>query len=283
MNDLNAKAVLRDYNIAPRIDFRTILNIDGPLAVLDNVKFPKYAEIVNVVLGDGTVRKGQVLEINGEKAVVQIFEGTAGIDTINTHVEFTGDVLRMPISEEMLGRSFNGSGVPIDKGPQILAEKFIDIQGMPINPYKRIYPTEMIQTGISTIDVMNSIARGQKIPIFSANSLPHNEIGAQICRQASLVKHKDVVDHSDENFAIVFGAMGVIKETARFFISDFEKNGSMERVVLLMNIASDLTIERIISPRLAHTAAEYLVYEREMHVLVILTDMFAYADVLKEI
>jgi len=189
----------------------------------------------------------------------------------------------MPISEEMLGRSFNGSGVPIDKGPQILAEEFIDIQGMPINPYKRIYPTEMIQTGISTIDVMNSIARGQKIPIFSANGLPHNEIGAQICRQASLVKHKDVVDHSDENFAIVFGAMGVNKETARFFISDFEKNGSMERVVLFLNIASDPTIERIISPRLALTAAKYLVYEREMHVLVILTDMSAYADVLKEI
>jgi V-type H+-transporting ATPase subunit B len=283
MHNINAEASMRDYNIAPRIDYRTILKVDGPLVVLDNVKFPKYAEIVNVVLGDGTVRKGQVLEINGKKAVVQIFEGTAGIDTINTHVEFTGDVLRMPISEEMLGRSFNGSGVPIDKGPQILAEEFLDIQGMPINPYKRIYPKEMIQTGISTIDVMNSIARGQKIPIFSANGLPHNEIGAQICRQASLVKHKDVVDHSDENFAIVFGAMGVNKETARFFISDFEKNGSMERVVLFMNIASDPTIERIITPRLALTAAEYLAYEREMHVLVILTDMSAYADALKEV
>jgi V-type H+-transporting ATPase subunit B len=283
MHNVNVEAAMRDYNIAPRIDYRTILKVDGPLVVLDNVKFPKYAEIVNVVLGDGTVRKGQVLEINGKKAVVQIFEGTAGIDTINTHVEFTGDVLRMPISEEMLGRSFNGSGVPIDKGPQILAEEFLDIQGMPINPYKRIYPKEMIQTGISTIDVMNSIARGQKIPIFSANGLPHNEIGAQICRQASLVKHKDVVDHSDENFAIVFGAMGVNKETARFFISDFEKNGSMERVVLFMNIASDPTIERIITPRLALTAAEYLAYEREMHVLVILTDMSAYADALKEV
>lgn len=251
--------------------------------VLDNVKFPKYAEIVNVVLGDGSVRKGQVLEINGKKAVVQIFEGTSGIDNLHTHVEFTGDVLRMPISEEMLGRSFNGSGVPIDKGPQILAEEFLDIQGMPINPYNRTYPKEMIQTGISTIDVMNSIARGQKIPLFSANGLPHNEIGAQICRSASLVKHKDVLDNSDENFVIVFGAMGVNKETARFFISDFEKNGSMERVVLFMNIASDPTVERIITPRLALTAAEYLAYERDMHVLVILTDMSAYADALKEI
>ena len=154
---------------------------------------------------------------------------------------------------------------------------------MPINPYKRIYPQEMIQTGISTIDVMNSIARGQKIPLFSANGLPHNEIGAQICRQASLVKHKDVHDHSDENFAIVFAAMGVNKETSRFFQTDFEKNGSMERVVLFMNNASDPTIERIITPRLALTAAEYLAYEREMHVLVILTDMSQYADALKEV
>lgn len=283
MNIINAEAATRDYNIAPRIDYRTVLKVDGPLVVLDNVKFPKYAEIVNVVLGDGTVRKGQVLEINGKKAVVQIFEGTSGIDNTHTHVEFTGDVLRMPISEEMLGRSFNGSGVPIDKGPQILAEEFLDIQGMPINPYNRTYPKEMIQTGISTIDVMNSIARGQKIPLFSANGLPHNEIGAQICRSASLVKHKDVKDNSDENFVIVFGAMGVNKETARFFISDFEKNGSMERVVLFMNIASDPTVERIITPRLALTAAEYLAYEREMHVLVILTDMSAYADALKEI
>lgn len=283
MDKVNAEAASRDYNIAPRIDYRTVLKVDGPLVVLDNVKFPKYAEIVNVVLGDGTVRKGQVLEINGKKAVVQIFEGTSGIDNTHTHVEFTGDVLRMPISEEMLGRSFNGSGVPIDKGPQILAEEFLDIQGMPINPYNRTYPKEMIQTGISTIDVMNSIARGQKIPLFSANGLPHNEIGAQICRSASLVKHKDVLDNSDENFVIVFGAMGVNKETARFFISDFEKNGSMERVVLFMNIASDPTVERIITPRLALTAAEYLAYEREMHVLVILTDMSAYADALKEI
>lgn len=283
MNTVNIEAASRDYNIAPRIDYRTITKVDGPLVVLDNVKFPKYAEIVNVVLGDGTVRKGQVLEINGRKAVVQIFEGTSGIDTINTHVEFTGDVLKMPISEEMLGRTFNGSGMPIDKGPQILAEEYLDIQGMPINPFNRIYPREMIQTGISTIDVMNSIARGQKIPIFSANGLPHNEIGAQICRQASLVKHKDVMDNSDENFVVVFGAMGVNKETARFFINDFEKNGSMERVVLFMNIASDPTIERIITPRLALTAAEYLAYEREMHVLVILTDMSAYADALKEV
>merc|ERR1711935_309739 len=215
--------------------------------------------------------------------VVQIFEGTSSIDNLRTHVEFTGDVLRMPISQEMLGRQFNGSGLPIDQGPPILAEKFLDIQGQPINPYCREYPQEMIQTGISTIDVMNSIARGQKIPLFSANGLPHNEIGAQICRQASLVKAKDIKDNSDESFAIVFAAMGVNKEVARFFKSDFEKNGSMERVVLFMNLANDPTIERIITPKLCLTTAEYLAYEKDMHTLVIMTDMSSYADSLKEV
>lgn len=269
-------------NITPRVDYRTILDVEGPLVILDNVKFPKYAEIVNVRLGDGSLRKGQVLEIQGKKAVVQIFEGTQGIDNINTHVEFTGDVLKMPISIEMLGRSFNGSGVPIDGGPPVLAEKFLDIQGQPINPYQRVYPQEMIETGISAIDVMNSIARGQKIPLFSAAGLPHNEIGAQICRQASLV-NKGTQDDSEDNFSIVFGAMGVNMETARFFKTDFEVYGSMDRVVLFMNLANDPTIERIITPRLALTTAEYLAYEEDLHVLVILTDMSSYADALREI
>jgi len=281
--DANVAAATRDYNIAPRIDYRTVVKVDGPLVVLENIKFPKYAEIVNVILKDGSTRKGQVLEINNKKAVVQIFEGTAGIDNKYTHVEFTGDVLKMPISEEMLGRMFNGSGVPIDNGPPILAEDFKDIQGQPINPYTREYPEEMIQTGISTIDLMNSIARGQKIPLFSAYGLPHERIGAQICRQASLVKKKDIMDHSDENFAIVFAAMGVNKEVARFFKSDFEKNGSMERVTLFMNLANDPTIERIITPRLTLTTAEYLAYDKEMHTLVIMTDMSQYADALKEV
>lgn len=189
----------------------------------------------------------------------------------------------MPISEEMLGRTFNGSGVPLDHGPPVLAEDYLSIQGQPINPYMRVYPKEMIQTGISAIDVMNSIARGQKIPLFSAAGLPHNEIGAQICRQASLVKGKDVLDMSNDNFAIVFAAMGVIKETASFFKQDFEVNGSMERVVLFLNLANDPTIERIITPRLALTTAEYLAYERDLHVLVIMTDMSSYADALREI
>jgi len=280
---VHAKAVTTDYSITPRVDYRTVLDVEGPLVTLDNVKFPKYAEIVNVRLGSGEMRKGQVLEIEGKKAVVQIFEGTSDIDNLNTHCEFTGDVLRMPISTEMLGRQFNGSGVPIDHGPPVLAEDFLDIQGQPINPYMRDYPKEMIQTGISAIDVMNSIARGQKIPLFSAYGLPHNEIGAQICRQAALVKHKDVHDHDDENFAIVFAAMGVSETTARFFKTDFEVYGSMDRVVLFMNLANDATIERIITPRLALTTAEYLAYEQEMHVLTILTDMSSYANALREI
>merc|ERR1712021_36997 len=272
-------------NIAPRIDYRTVVKVDGPLVVLDNVKFPKYAEIVNVRLGNGEVRKGQVLEIFGKRAVVQIFEGTSSIDNLRTHVEFTGDVLRMPISQEMLGRQFNGSGLPIDQGPPILAEKFLDIQGQPINPYCREYPQEMIQTGISTIDVMNSIARGQKIPIFSAAGLSHNEIAAQICRQAGLVKKEGEASQSDgkSNFAIVFAAMGVNREAARFFKSDFEQRGNMENVVLFLNLANDPTIERIITPRIALTAAEYLAYQCEKHVLVILTDMSSYAEALREI
>lgn len=267
----------------PRIEYKTVMNVEGPLVILDNVKFPKYAEIVNVRLGDGSVRKGQVLEIAGKRAVVQIFEGTQNIDVVNTHVEFTGDVLKMPISEEMLGRTFNGSGNPIDGGPSVLAEDFLDITGQPINPCRRDYPKEMIQTGISAIDCMNTIARGQKIPLFSANGLPHNEIGAQICRQASLVKGKDVLDHSDENFVIVFAAMGVNLETARFFQKDFEIHGSMERVVLFLNLANDPAIERIITPRLALTTSEYLAYERELHVLVIMTDMTAYANAVREV
>lgn len=213
----------------------------------------------------------------------QVFEGTDGIDNTATHVEFSGDVLRMPISEEMLGRTFDGSGKPKDGGPYVLAEDYLDIQGQPINPFARVYPRETIQTGISSIDVMNSIARGQKIPLFSAAGLPHNEIGAQIVRQAGLVQGKDVVDNHDDNFAVVFGAMGVNMETARFFTKDFEESGAMARTALFMNLADDPTIERIITPRIALTTAEYLAYERELHVLVILTDMSSYADALREV
>jgi V-type H+-transporting ATPase subunit B len=278
-------AVTRDYSVNPRLDYRTVNAVNGPLVILDNIKFPKYAEIVSLTLGDGSVRKGQVLEVSEKKAVVQVFEGTSGIDAKHTRCEFTGDILRMPVSEDMLGRVFNGSGKPIDKGPPVFAEDFLDIQGQPINPSSRVYPQEMIQTGISAIDVMNSIARGQKIPIFSAAGLPHNEIAAQICRQAGLVKGptKAVLDGHEDNFAIVFAAMGVNMETARFFKQDFEENGSMERVSLFLNLANHPTIERIITPRLALTAAEYLAYQCDKHVLVILTDMSSYAEALREV
>jgi len=281
--NVNASAAVRDYFVHPRIDYSTISAVNGPLVVLENVKSPQYNEIVTLTLGDGQQRQGQVLEIYGTRAIVQVFEGTAGVDNRNTHCEFTGETLKMPISEEMLGRAFNGSGIAIDKAPPVLAENYLDIQGKPINPYSRTYPQEMIQTGISAVDVMNSIARGQKIPLFSAAGLPHDEIAAQICRQSGLVQGKDVTDHHDDNFAVVFGAMGVNMETARFFRNDFTESGAISRTALFLNLANDPTIERIITPRLALTTAEYLAYERDLHVLVILTDMSAYADSLREV
>jgi len=264
------------------LDYKTVAAVNGPLVILDNVKFPKFAEIVTLTLGNGTKRAGQVLEVNGNRAVVQVFEGTSGIDSRNTRCEFLGETLKIKVSQDMLGRVFNGSGKPIDRGPPILAEEYLDITGQPINPSKRTYPEEMIQTGISAIDVMNSIARGQKIPIFSAAGLPHNEIAAQICRQAGLVSQPGETK-AKENFAIVFAAMGVNMETARFFKHEFEEDGAMERVSLFLNLANDPTIERIITPRLALTAAEYLAYDCNNHVLVILTDMSSYADALREV
>ncbi|KAF4959168.1 hypothetical protein FSARC_10822 [Fusarium sarcochroum] len=276
------------YSVIPRIRYNTVGGVNGPLVILENVKFPRYNEIVTLTLPDGTERSGQVLEARGDRAVVQVFEGTSGIDVRKTKVEFTGQSLKLGVSEDMLGRIFDGSGRAIDNGPKVLAEDYLDINGSPINPYSREYPEEMISTGISAIDTMNSIARGQKIPIFSASGLPHNEIAAQICRQASLVQkqgvtNKSVHDGHEENFSIVFGAMGVNYETARFFTRDFEENGSLERVTLFLNLANDPTIERIITPRLALTTAEYYAYQLEKHVLVILTDLSAYCDALREV
>ncbi|XP_027200154.1 V-type proton ATPase subunit Vha55 [Dermatophagoides pteronyssinus] len=282
-NRTHAMAVTRNYVSQPRLTYKTVTGVNGPLVILDEVKFPKYAEIVQLTLNDGTVRTGQVLEVSGSKAVVQVFEGTSGIDAKHTICEFTGDILRTPVSEDMLGRVFNGSGKPIDNGPPVLPEDYLDIEGQPINPESRIYPEEMIQTGISAIDVMNSIARGQKIPIFSAAGLPHNDIAAQICRQGGLVQLDGRGREADDNFAIVFAAMGVNMETARFFKQDFEENGSMENVCLFLNLANDPTIERIITPRLALTTAEFLAYQCEKHVLVILTDMSSYAEALREV
>ncbi|KAG4301267.1 hypothetical protein PCK1_002577 [Pneumocystis canis] len=292
--EVNCQAALCNYALHPRISYQTVKSISGPLVVLDDVKvrlyddilyFPRYNEIVHLYLENGDVRMGQVLETSGTTAIVQVFEGTSSVSAQTTRVEFSGKSLRIPVSEDMLGRIFNGSGKPIDNGPSVFAEDYLDINGSPINPSSRIYPQEMIQTGISAIDTMNSIARGQKLPIFSAAGLPHNEIAAQICRQASLVKKptKDVHDGHEDNFSIVFAAMGVNMETARFFKHDFEENGSLERVTLFLNLASDPTIERIITPRLALTVAEYYAYQTEKHVLVILTDMTSYADALREV
>lgn len=282
--ELNKKAVTSSFNIKPRVRYNTVSGVSGPLVILDKVKFLRYYEIVNLTLPNGSVRQGRVLEVRGDRAVVQVFEGTSGIDVQKTTVEFTGQSLKLAVSEDMLGRVFDGSGNAIDNGPRVFAEDYLDIDGSPINPYARIYPEEMISTGISAIDTMNSIARGQKIPIFSASGLPHNEIAAQICRQAGLVRPtKDVHDGHEDNFSIVFAAMGVNLETARFFKQEFEENGSLERTSLFLNLANDPTIERIVTPRLALTTAEYLAYHTERHVLTILTDMSSYADALREI
>merc|ERR1712159_146128 len=270
-------AASRDYVVEPRIQYQTVKGVSGPLVILENVKKPMFAEICSLTLPGGEKRKGQVLEVHDNRAVVQVFEGTSGIDSKTTSCEFSGDILRIGVAEDMVGRIFNGSGKPIDNGPAILAEEYLDIMGQPINPYMRVYPEEMIQTGISAIDTMNSIARGQKIPLFSAAGLPHNEIAAQMCRQAGLVAG------AAGQFALVFAAMGVNKETARYFMMDFEENGSMEKLVMFLNLASDPTIERIITPRLALTTAEYLAYTKGKHVLVILTDMSSYADALREV
>lgn len=275
------------HSVKPRLDYRTVASVNGPLIVLERVRKPKYAEIVTITLSDGTSRRGQVLEATGDRAVVQVFEGTHGVDQRQTHVTFSGDVHRIPVSRDMLGRVFDGSGRPMDGGPPIIAEKYLDINGSPINPQRRTYPEEMFQTGISTIDVMMSIARGQKIPIFTSSGLASDAVAAQICRQACLVQPPDAPSTErrgdDDSFAIVFAAMGATQETARFFRKDFEENGSLARTVLFLNMSSDPTIERIVTPRLALTTAEYLAYECDLHVLVILTDMSSYCDALREV
>lgn len=276
-------AITRDFVVKPRIDYHTIDSIKGPLVILHRVKQPQFSEIVTITLGTGERRRGQVLEVDGDKAIVQVFEGTTGIDNLASHIEFSGDILKVPVSEDMLGRIFNGAGTPLDnKNVPVLADDYLDVAGMPINPFAREYPEDMIETGVSSIDTMMSVVRGQKIPLFSGSGLPHNEIAAQICRQAGLVTQPGA-EKKESDFAIVFGAMGVNMETARFFKTDFESAGSLEKVVLYLNLANDPTIERIITPRIALTTAEYLAYDCGRHVLVILTDMSSYADSLREV
>jgi len=257
-------------------EYSTIGDVAGPLVLLDKVDHATYEELVEIELPDGEIRRGQVLEVNRQQVLIQVFEGTRGIDIAKTRVRFLGRGLELSVSPDILGRIFNGLGMPIDDGPRIIPEKKLDINGNPINPYARVYPKEFIQTGISAIDGLNTLVRGQKLPIFSGFGLPHSELAAQIARQAT-------VPGAESAFAIVFAAMGITFEEANYFIRDFQRTGAMERVVLFINLANDPTIERIATPRTALTAAEYLAFERGMHVLVIMTDMTNYCEALREV
>ncbi|HHX73812.1 MAG TPA: V-type ATP synthase subunit B, partial [Firmicutes bacterium] len=247
-------------------EYRSVSEIVGPLMLVENVAGVTYYELTEIELKDGSIRRGRVLEVDRDKALVQIFEGSSGMNVTETKVRFLGRGIELPVSMDILGRVFDGLGQPRDNGPRIIAEKRLDINGLPLNPYARNYPSEFIQTGISTIDGLNTLVRGQKLPIFSGSGLPHNRLAAQIARQAKVLG-------TDSKFAIVFAAMGITFEEADFFISDFRKTGAIDRSVLFINLADDPAIERIATPRMALTAAEYLAYDKGMHVLVILTDM----------
>lgn len=257
-------------------EYRTVSEIAGPLMVVENVKSVKFDELVQVRMDSGEVRQGQVLEVSDDYAVVQIFEGTSNLSAEESKARFLGTGLTLGVSPDMMGRVFDGLGKPKDDGPQIIPEKRIDVNGEAINPMARDFPDEFIQTGISTIDHLNTLVRGQKLPIFSASGLPHREIAAQIARQAT-------VPSQEGNFAIVFAAIGIPFEEAEFFVEEFRKTGALDRSVLFMNLANDPAIERIATPKMALTAAEYLAFEKGMHVLVIMTDMTNYCEALREI
>ncbi len=260
----------------PMKEYRTIEEVAGPLMLVKKVEGIKYDELGELELQDGTVRHFKVLEANGDNVLVQLFENAAGINLSSGKVRFLGHGTELAVSEDILGRVFDGMGKPIDEGPAILAEKSLDINGTPINPAARNYPNEFIQTGVSTIDGLNTLVRGQKLPIFSASGLPHANFAAQIARQAKVL-------NSDSKFAVVFAAIGITFEEADFFISDFKKTGAIDRTVLFINLASDPAIERISTPRMALTAAGYLAFEKDMHELVILTDITNYAEALREV
>ena len=260
----------------------TVAEVSGPLVVVDAVEAPMYEELVQIQLGDGTRRYGRVLDAQKGKAVVQIFGSTAGIDTQKTKVRFLGKTAQFGVSQAALGRTLSGLGEVIDGGPEIIGEELRDVNGAAINPYARSMPDDFIQTGISTIDALNSLVRGQKLPIFSLAGLPHNKVAAQIARQASVVTATQTKEESAP-FAIVFGAMGVTDAEAQFFRKEFADTGALERTTLFINKADDPVIERILLPRMALTLAEYLAFTKQMHVLVILTDMTNYANALREI
>ena len=257
-------------------EYRTIKEIAGPLMLVDDVENVTYGELADIKIQDGSIRRGRVLEVYGRKALVQVFEGTRGLSPGDVKVKFLAKGMELGMSIDMLGRVFDGSGRPIDDGPAIIPEKYLNVNGNQINPYSRDYPNEFIQTGISTIDLLNTLVRGQKLPLFSGSGLPHSRIAAQIARQAAVLK-------TGEKFAVVFAAMGITFEEAEFFIEDFRKTGAIERAVLFINLADDPPIERLTLPRMALTTAEFLAFEKDMHVLVILTDITNYCEALREI
>ncbi len=257
-------------------EYKTIKEIVGPLMLVDGVAGVKYDELVEIEQASGEIRHGQVLEVNGDKALVQLFEGSAGLQISSAKSRFLGKGIELAVSGDMLGRVFDGMGNPIDGGARIIPEKRININGQPLNPVARDYPDEFIQTGVSAIDGLNTLVRGQKLPVFSASGLPHAELAAQIARQAKVLG-------KDSRFAVVFAAVGITFEEVDFFISDFRATGAIDRTVLFMNLANDPAIERIATPRMALTAAEYLAFELGMHVLVIITDITNYAEALREV
>ena len=250
--------------------------INGPLVFLDNVENASYEEMVEIKCGDGTTRLGRVVQLEGRKAAIQVFEGTNGISLKNTKTKFTGKPMELALSREMLGRTFNGSGQPIDGLGEIYAEKSADINGQPLNPVSRVYPRNYINTGISSIDALTTLIRGQKLPIFSGSGMPHNELAVQLVKQAK------ISEGDGKNFCIVFAAMGVKNDVADYSTRSFEEAGVMEKVVMFINLSNDPIIERTLTPRCALTAAEYLAYEQDMHVLVILTDITSYCEALRE-
>lgn len=263
--------------MSKKVEYSSIQEIAGPLLIVEGVKGVVYNELVEITASDNQKRTGQVLEVKDDLAVVQVFEGTRGLDTGNTTIRFTGDTMKVGLSKDMIGRIFNGLGKPLDNLPDVVVEKMVDINGMPINPSSREFPEEFIQTGVSTIDVMNTLVRGQKLPIFSEAGLPHNTLAAQIARQAKVIGDKG------ENFAVVFAAMGITFEESKFFMNDFERTGAIKNMVAFINLADDPAIERIITPRIALSTAEYLAFEHDMHILVVLTDMTNYCEALREI
>ncbi|QOV20277.1 V-type ATP synthase subunit B [Blautia liquoris] len=257
-------------------EYKTIQEVAGPLVLVQGVDHVNYDELGEIELANGDKRRCKVLEVDGATALLQLFENSAGINLSNSKVRFLGHSMELGVSADMLGRVFNGLGSPIDEGPEILPKERRDINGLPINPAARNYPQEFIQTGISAIDGLNTLVRGQKLPIFSASGLPHAQLAAQIARQAKVLG-------TGEKFAVVFAAMGITFEESNFFIESFKESGAIDRTVLFVNLANDPAVERIATPRMALTAAEYLAFEKGMHVLVIMTDITNYADALREV